>query len=262
MGHQRLGTIPTTRKWNAVVERLVASGDPAGQDVNDIAALTLDAAATAFEKAKGDLGLGYTFYLLTQIALASRGDDWQQRLARVGIHLTGDSSIFDLTCQMQAAIDDHIARWGTATDISEMAKKAAGEALSMLARDNSVTLFGSGGDELRAAIRDLSTRSGFSRLGQRFFGLFSARFLNFYLSRVTAGAIGSSGIPDVAAVSSFNEALRAHCEQSALIARDFCGQWYAKTEHTQGIDPENTTRFMAVALQKLSTELAKQRAAL
>jgi hypothetical protein len=43
--------------------------------------------------------------------------------------------------------------------------------------------------------------------------------------------------------------------------RDFCGQWYSKTEYMEGINPENTSRFMAIALRKLSRQLAKQRAA-
>ena len=261
MGHQRLGTIPTTRKWNAVVERLVASGDPAGQDVNDIAALTLDAAATAFEKAKGDLGLHYTFYLLTQIVLAARENDWNSRLAELGIKLNADASIFDLTSEVQYAIDDYVFRYSEATDISEMAQQAAGEALVSLAGDNSVTLFGSGNAELQSAVRDLSTKSGVSRLGQVFFGGFTARFLNFYLSRVTASQTGYR-IGHVADVCQFNSALRAHCEQSARIVHDFCGGWYSKAGHLEGINLHNTSRFMAVALTKLSRELAKQRAAL
>ncbi len=56
-----------------------------------------------------------------------------------------------------------------------------------------------------------------------------------------------------------NGALQTHCEQSARIVRDFCGQWYSKTEFTEGIDPENTARFMAVALDKLRKELGQQR---
>lgn len=262
MGHQRLGTIPKTQKWDAVVSRLLEGSGLAREDVGDIAALTLDAAGPALENAVGDVGLRYTFYLLTQIALASRQEDWHAGLAAAGIKLSSDSTIFDLTSKLQIAIDDHVAEHGHATDISEMAQSAAGEALSSLAADNSVTLFGNDGEGLRIAIKDLSTTKGFSRLGQVFFGRFAERFLNFYLSRVTAIEIGSERLPNVDEVSRFNDALKAHCEQSAQIARDFCGQWYSKTEYLEGIDQDNTSRFMAIALRKLSRELAKQRAEL
>ena len=82
------------------------------------------------------------------------------------------------------------------------------------------------------------------------------RFLNFYLSRVTAGQLGGAEN-----LSRFNEALATHCNQSARIVRDFCGEWYSKTEFQQGIDLENSSRFLAVALQKLKAELGQQREA-
>jgi len=262
MGHQRPGGIPKTQKWDAVVARLLDGSGLAREDIGEIAALTLDAAGPALEKAVDDLGLRHTFFLLTQIALASRQDDWQIRLAEAGINITNDASIFDLTAGLQLAIDDYVSEHGRATDISEMAQRAAGEALASLAADNSVTLFGSGGAELQSAIRGLSTSKGFSDLGQMFFGRFTMRFLNFYLSRITARELGTERVPNVAEVSRFNDTLRTHCEQSARITRDFCGQWYSKTEYMEGIDRHNAARFMAIALRKLSRELAKQRAEL
>jgi len=42
--------------------------------------------------------------------------------------------------------------------------------------------------------------------------------------------------------------------------RDFCGTWYSKTEHEQGINFENESRFLAVAMRKLSSELEQQKA--
>lgn len=143
-----------------------------------------------------------------------------------------------------------------------MAQKAAGEAIASLAGDNAVTLFGKGREELRSAIKDLSTTKGFSELGQTFFGRFASQFLNFYLSRVTARELGSDRIPNVSELREFNDALKTHCLQSARIAKDFCRQWYSKTEYTEGINSENTSRFMAIALRKLSREFSKQRAEL
>ncbi len=258
MGHQRLGRIPKSRKWRAVVDRVVDGAGLASADVGRIAALTLDAAGPALEKSMSDVGLRHAFYLLTQVALAARQPDWQERLANAGITLSADASLFDLTASLQSAIDDHVSRHGRHTDVSEMAQQAAGEALMSLARDSATTLFGSGGQYLQAAIRELSTKSGFARLGQVFFGRFLTRFLGFYLSRITARAVGSDRVPAVEQVTQFNGALRAHCEQSAQIVRDFCGQWYSKTEYMEGIHPRNASRFMAVALRKLRRELAQQ----
>jgi hypothetical protein len=40
--------------------------------------------------------------------------------------------------------------------------------------------------------------------------------------------------------------------------RDFCGEWYSKTEYLQGINLENTSGFIAVAIKKLRAEIKQQ----
>ena len=76
MGHQRLGAIPTSQKWSAVVAE-VAGGQPAAQEeplpatesVGDIARRTLEAAEEGLRKAIDDPGLRFTFFLLQVASL-------------------------------------------------------------------------------------------------------------------------------------------------------------------------------------------------
>ena len=86
-----------------------------------------------------------------------------------------------------------------------------------------------------------------------------SRFLNFYpagLQRDKSVAHGS-----VRSVSHRTSTKLSNiiATQSARIAHDFCGDWYSKTEFQHGIDLQNTSRFMAVALKKLQAELQQQR---
>jgi hypothetical protein len=266
MGHTRLGAVPKTRKWNELVEQIAGlnlAGDvaSAAADVDAIAARTLKATQRGLDKAADDPGVRYTFFLLTQVALASRTSDWQSALGDHGIHLSDDSTVFDFTAEVQDAIDRYVSQNPSgATDLSEIAQQSAGEAITSLAGSRTVSLFGGSSADVQNAIRSLSTKKGFGELGQRFFGRFVARFLNFYLSRVTAANLGSPRLRHLGDVAQFNDALKVHCEQSARIVRDFCGEWYSKTEYQQGIDLENTSRFLAVALKKLRSELEQQRA--
>jgi hypothetical protein len=268
MGHTRLGPIPKTRKWQEIVELVAGAGltgdvATAAVNVGAIAVRTLDAAQKGLDKAVDDPGVLYTFYLLTQVALASRTSDWQRALADHGIRLSNDSTVFDFTAEVQDAIDRYVSRNSSgATDLGEIAQQSAGEAITSLAGTRTLSLFGGSSVDVQNAIRSLSTRRGFGELGQRFFGRFIARFLNFYLSRVTAAALGSPRLSDLGDVAQFNDALRSHCDQSARIVRDFCGDWYSKTEYQKGIDLENTSGFLAVALKKLRAELEQQKASL
>jgi len=265
MGHQRLGKIPTSRKWSSVVAELTVAptatsgtGATAVQCVEDIALKTLEAAEEGLRKAINDEGLRYAFYLLTQVVLAAREPEWRGALGELGVQLSDDASVFDLTVGMQRLIDDHIEAGAGSTEVSEIAQQAVGEAVATLAGPRAATLFGSGQAELQEAVKSLSTKVGFSDLGQRFFGCFMTRFLNFYLSRITADHVGKR-IVDVGDLGGFNDALKTHCIQSARIVHDFCGDWYSKTEFQRGIDLDNTSGFMAVALRKLAAELRQQR---
>jgi hypothetical protein len=268
MGHTRLGEIPKTRKWQELVEQVAGSGltgdvATASANIGEIAALTLDAAKRGLDNAVDDPGVRYTFYLLTQVALASRTSNWEGALGEHGIHLSNDSTVFDFTAEVQDAIDRYISgNPAGATDLSEIAQQSAGEAITSLAGTGMASLFGGSSADVQNAIRSLSTKKGFGELGQRFFGRFVARFLNFYLSRVTAAALGTPRLHDLGEVAQFNDALRSYCDQSARIVRDFCADWYSKTEYQKGIDLENTSRFLAVALKKLGSELEQQKAAL
>ncbi len=215
MGHTRLGKIPKTRKWTAVVATLTSGPEPAQSsdfvavdEVERVASQTLDAAAAGLDKAINDLGLQYTFYLLTQLVLAARRPDWQQHLQPVGIHLPADATLFDLTADVQTTIDNYLVKHSHSTDISEIAQKAIGDALSVLVAPKARSLFGEGRDELQIALRELSTKKGFADLGQHFFGQFMSRFLNFYLSRITADGVGNSVLQQFGDLTSFNEALQ------------------------------------------------------
>jgi len=186
-------------------------GAPAAATMGAIAAQTLDAAQRALDKAVDDPGVRYTFYLLTQVALAARNPDWDAALGRHGIHLSTESTVFDFTAAVQDAIDRHIRQSPLgATDLSEIAQQSAGEAITSLVGTRTASLFGGSSADIRDAMRSLSTKKGFGELGQRFFGRFVARFFNFYLSRVTAANLGSPRLQDLGDIAQASIAVHVH----------------------------------------------------
>lgn len=265
MGHTRLGAIPKSRKWTAVVATISATGNAASSAADglidripEIAEQTLEAAASGLQTATRDEGVHFTMYLLTQIALKSRDNNWLRELQGLGLRLNETSSVVDLTVELQAAIDDYISTNSRPTDVSEIAQQAAGEAVAALTINQAQTLFGTGAENLRLAVRNLSTKKGFSVLSREFFANFMTRFLGFYLSRVTASQAGSEHLPQVGDLSRFDDALRLHCYQSARIVETYSGEWYSKTEYMEGISLENSANFVKVAFKKLQAELKVQ----
>lgn len=194
MGHTWLRGVPLSAKWLRVFEQLVGGTGLAADDVAELAALTADAASTALRKAAEDAGLCHAFYILALTSKATDEPGLRGNLARVGINLPDRPCLFDLTVEIQASIDDHIFRHGHPTDISEIAQQAVGEAVVEMAGDRA-SVFDSGSASVERSLESVASQTGFGRLGQLFFGRFAARFLNFYLSRITAEYVGSARIP-------------------------------------------------------------------
>lgn len=261
MGHTRLGPIPKGRKWTAVVGMFTAGASEAPTDahaVRRVAAQAMEAAQQGLAHASDDVGLRHALLLMWRVVQAARTPEWRDHLEQLGLSVSDAHSAFEFLAEVQYAFEDHVARHGGPTQISEMAHQAMGSALSDLLLPQSASLFGTGPDELREGLRRLSTRKGFAAVGQRFFGHFLSHYLNFYLSRITASQSGSAALPQVGDLTTFNRALKAHCDQSALIVRDFTGQWFGKAHHEGTVDEKAVSRFLWVALEKLRDELREQ----
>ena len=95
-----------------------------------------------------------------------------RRLSRKPPRTRANRRLYDLTSEVQIAIDDHLSKHGGSTDVSEMAQKAAGEAIARLAGPKKAnTLSGTGSDEVQDALKiyrrrpDLPTWSSGSSAG-------------------------------------------------------------------------------------------------
>lgn len=254
MGHNRLGTLPDTAPWRRVVGA-IADGDSAA----GVAAVTTDAATAGLDKAKADPGLARAVFLLARTALAAREDDFPAALAAAGVFVPPDPGLFDLTAAVLTATHDWYAATRTRrTDLGEMAALAATEALARCAGDRAGEMFPDGGEARRAA-RALSTKAGFGRLAHALFARFTARFLMYHLGRELPLHVGGNGrFADPAAHAAFVRDLETHCDQAALIVKDFAAGWFDKSRVEGGVSAERTRGFAAHCVTKLSGELARR----
>ncbi|MEP4338933.1 MAG: hypothetical protein ABJ360_21570, partial [Roseobacter sp.] len=193
------------------------------------------------------------------LVLSARDEaNWRERFSELGIALDEDDGMFEFAQNLQYSLQDSFDELGTYSDIAEMSRKSAVESVRRLAGPQSVTLFGSGPEELRDAIRTLSTKNGFSQLGRNFFAGILSQYLNFHLCKETPNAVREGRLDGIEGLREFELALDAHCYESARIVHDFCGDWYSKTNWREGITLENTSRAVAFAIEKLQRELDKQ----
>jgi hypothetical protein len=254
MGHLRLGTLPTSRKWREVVALLP---EPSST-VSEIAAATMEAAKHGVDRAADDAGFIETFWLLTQIPLAAREENFAAALNRIGLKVPDAPAAFDVLAALSDAVERVVTSGRARSDFAELSLAAAQEAVSQLCIEDARGLFEATSADVQNSFRKYSTKAQFSALARLFFKGFTSRYLNGFLSRELSNHVGDTGrFQGVTEHTQFLQALDQHCYQTARIVEDFAGSWFSKTNFERGIDRSSVRGFLHVALQKIADQLRR-----
>jgi hypothetical protein len=278
MGNHQLESLPARRPWKRVVGLLGEGTGMAGLPgvgpgtLEAIADATMDASEAGLSRAKGDDGLSYAFYLLTQVTQAARQKDFARALDRAGVRnpalgvsATGGEearpggaaeTVYELVANFTDAVDRHLRRSRSRTDIGELAQRAAAESLTALCTGPSETLWGTSEETVQKSLKGFSTKAGFARLSREFFGRLAREYLVYHLSRELSNHVGRSRrFTNVAEHNEFLRGLDHHCRTSTVAIEDFAGTWYSKHNFMGGITREKAQHFVAHALDKMREAL-------
>jgi hypothetical protein len=258
MGHVRLGTLPTTRKWRSVVDLIAGGGS-----VEEIARASAVAAESDLKRAKSDPVFLYVARLLVELPLAARGPEFAEALVRLGLQGDAPTSLADLAAAVSDAVDRHGHAVGRHSDLGEMAQMALVESLTSAIAPQLPGLLAPERDEVRRALGRLSSGDRFAAFARSFFARLTERTLDYYLSRELANHIGpDKRFANSAERSLFDRALATHAFEASRIVEDFAGGWYGKTIwQRQGLTPDGIERFVRFAFQKITNELGRRREA-
>ncbi|MFC3205619.1 hypothetical protein [Aquamicrobium soli] len=255
MGHQHLLVLPRSKVWKQVVGLI--SG---GANAEAIAGAVSEAAECSMIDASNDVGVQHAFWLLTQLPLAARGNEFSKQLTELGVKVGPDPTLIEITSAFMSAIDRHVELSRARSDFGEMAQLSAIEAIHVVVARELPGLFGVTGGEVKSAIAGLATVKQFAVLSREFFSRLTRRHLDYYLSRELSAHVGSdqrfTSLRDHAA---FNDAITLHCAETSRIIKEFSGEWYSKQNYEGGIDPSKAGRFVNVAAKKIRAELRRRR---
>lgn len=255
MGHQHLGRLPRSKDWQQVIGLIQA-----GADAATIAAATSEAAERSMIDASDDEGVRHTFFLLTQLPLAARTEDFSKALANLGVNVKGDPTLVEVTTALMSAIDRHVAHLHAGSDYGEIAQLSATEALHAVVARQLPGLFTPTGSEVKSAIAGFATVKQFAILAREFFSRLTRRHLDYYLTRELSSHVGAGkSFATISQHQAFNESLELHCREASRIIQEFSGEWYSKQNYEGGIDPGKAGRFVHVASHKIRDELRHRR---
>jgi hypothetical protein len=255
MGHERIGALPRTQRWRALVEHMAGS-DASPEKTLELAELTLRNVRRRFEGLANDDSIQSAFRFLIALPVASRSPNPGQVLETdIGIHIDEQPSAFILAKAFQQSLPLF-----PNTEKEDLATKALADALSQFYADPKFKQ-----DSLFETTpwdtwRHVDTGAGFCDLARLYFSNLTERYLRYFLDREASAAFG-----DPAHVLEFRSQLRTtvdaisqHAFETSKIAHSFAAGWFQKNAK-KGMPTRSEIRgFLSFALHKIREELRRE----
>lgn len=253
MGHIRLGVLPKYRRWTTVVGLLSDPDMPASA----VADKVLDGVKKVLGGEPAQSSVAYCVWLLAQLAIASRGEDFGSDIAKLGIRVREDSSGVEFLARASRTAEAHLSSLAQSNALKNIASLALREALTKTVGLHATTLFGAELADVKRAFATYSTRVQFSNLLHIYFTALVRRLLRFIVDKEIANHVGSGKrFGSQASLRDFEDALDAFASKTSRIVDEFSGGWYSKQVWQRGgISESDAGRFVYIALRKLSADL-------
>lgn len=253
MGHVRLGRLPRTRAWKEVVNLIAA-----GADASQVAMATINAAEKAFARVSEDDGFNHASWLMTQLAIAAKKEDFRGHLSSVGVEFSENASLPEIASAISDAMDTKLSKGRSRSDFGEIAQRALVGAITDHISPKLLTLFGDDPTTTRNAFSELGKKKEFGDLSRSYFAKFTNECLQYLLSRTLKTNIGEGQrFPTMNQVNLFEKAINTHCHEAAKIVEEYSGDWFSKHRFQEGgdISWESTRGFASYAMAKMTSEL-------
>jgi len=230
----------------------------AGADVSQIANATIRAADKAFSFVLNDEGFTEAVWLMTQLAIAAKKDNFNDHLQSVGINLPEDTSLPDVAAAVAEAMDRKLESNGSRSDLGEMSQRALVGALVEHISPKLPSLFAPDASDVQAALASLGKKREFGELSRTFFAKLTNDSMNYFLTKTLATHLGEGQrFTTMNEVGQFEKALTTHCKEASLIVEQFSADWFSKHKYEEGgdISRESSNGFASYALKKMKDEL-------
>jgi len=253
MGHERIGYLPKTKKWSAVVAE-VASYSSVGSSVPNISSQTLKNVRYKFTDIINDSGVLSAFEFLILLTLIPKKKDWKEFLSKKGILLDNKFSLLRISSNAKK----YILKNEASKEYSAVAIQSLIDSISEWTNDaKQGNLFSS--HDLQTEIwKDSSNGGGFCELSRLFFSNFTERYLKYFLDREAYGKIKNlTELSDFSTkIENHIDAVSVHAFETAKITQSFSAGWYNKHVKSTLPSHESIKSFVSYSFKKLNSELS------
>lgn len=257
MGHERLGTLPKTQRWQQVVEQ-IAKPSLSDQDVSNITRQTIKNISSCLRNIQSEPSVRTVFKFLVALSVASRSPKPRETLLAHGIEVPTAITPLSLAKVMRAQVTGR----RNSLEYGEIAQNAAVDAIALWYeknRDRQMNLF-QPSDEPFQVWRKAGSSAGFCELARLFFTKFTERYLNYFLEREASARLENLYQRDQLQkkIREHVDIVSKHAFQTAKITQSFAAGWFNKHAAQDIPTDDEIQNFLFVAFGKIREELQRE----
>ena len=252
MGHERIGFIPKTKRWQSIVAQL-QNYDGDKTTVAAVAADTLDTLRSLYDSLPYDPSIIASIRFLATLCRFSGSAD---KLNDVNIDTSNDITMYSLL----RGVDQYLSSENESMEIGKLAKDSLMSSIISYQQVHETNQISFDGFNEKNVWRDIDSGAAFCELTRSFVAEFTERNLNYYLERVAA-----SEIKDYAKLIAFNqslwkqsEAITTHSQEISKLVQSFAAGWYNKHTEEDIPNDEKIVGFLTVAFKKIKEEFRRE----
>lgn len=257
MGHERLGYVPKTKRWQSLVNDLVKFADHK-VDVSSLATQTLSNVRSRFQNLANDAGVNAAFSYILALAYAAKSDNPSEVLKQIGLNTSLDSTEFQIGKDISQWVNNRMG----SREYAELAKAAALDAISgwnSKVKGGHDDLFGKAVTQ-SDVWRKAGHGSGFCEISRMFFAKFTERYIAYFLEREASAKLSNPVERDRLRFElqyHVNE-LSRHAFESAKITQSFAAGWFNKNTKEGFPTDKKVKDFLLYSFDKMREELRHQ----
>ena len=255
VGHERVGTLPRTAKWQDILAGLGGLEGEGGATVPDIARRTLDNVRVRYQRIHGDPGVQAAFTYL--LALATDCYNRPETRDTTGLDLDKNPSPLRIAAGLNSWVSTHTG----SIEYAELARRAGGDTIVYWTREKSAqgTLFAPS-TSARRVWQAAADASGFCEVARVFFARFTERYLRYFLEREASAEIKSLEAREEFSrqLSEHVDAISRHAYETSKITQSFAAGWFNNHARGNHPSPEKIEAFLALSFGKLQEELHRE----
>ncbi len=255
MGHERIGFLPHTKQWNAIIHQLSLFGI-GGISIAQIANETLNAVKNTYELMPFDDSVVKALYFLTTLSFSAKQENQIDFLNKNGYDVDDQMSLFSLMSSAQIYIKTDVG----SLEINKIAKDAAMQAIIDYHKNHETTQLSLLSDHSENVWSNAGNGAAFCEMARTFFASFTERQLKYYIERAAASSIDNyETLQDFnRQMSEQSKSIADHTFEISKLTQSFAAGWYNKYAVSSLPDESQIESFLRISFGKLREEFRRE----